>query len=93
MKQPIVSLVWRQAAVVRRLRAVIASRDDVIDVLEAVVDRQRQELAVAKARERRWRRFAAGLAEFAPEQARTAVQFQACSDDISDLPETEVERG
>lgn len=72
--QPIIALTWRVHTENRRLRR---------DLEEA-----RAELAVAKCREKRWRRHAFLLSK-GDEKAEWACAAQAWSDDWADAPEVE----
>lgn len=82
MRQPLVSLLWRQAVMTQRLRRQV-------EALEREVDRTRGELAVQQTRVARWRRCALEMSRHMPEGAQCAVEFQALSDDFADLPEVE----
>ena len=77
LRHPVIELAWRLAAKNRRLR-------HECDVLGS-------ELAVAKCREKRWKRAAYAACDGNPEAIRL-LDFQSMSDDWADEPEIEAHR-
>lgn len=80
MNGPLVRLVFRQAARIKR-------QGLLLDQQFAVIDDLKHELAVQTCRAQRWRRTALELAPKVSPKAMDVCLLQVQSDEIADLPE------